>query len=215
MGCWEETCALTLLPIYQKQPCVVVVMNETYTNRYRKADHPSIIRLEHNDNCCDVEAIHTGTYSEYGWINEVPDVMAPAPQQGNGNEIVYVDRPLSQRRFTMFFHVAVWEDAVKAGMEEAKRWEGHRLSEIKTMDDFHRKYAEEDGTEYKPSIFAKKPPSAEAVMLHAVARVAYWTRRDLFASEQFHGSQAWENQHYNMLNAHTQKLLAKMKDRDE
>ncbi len=168
MGTWEETCALTLLPIYRRQPCVMVVMNERFSKRYWKADHrysrPTYSLIE-MDNACDVEAIHGGLYDDGGWIKGVDNPEAkPTPDD--------IERPLSQRRVTIFFHAAVWDEAVVAGMKEAQEWAKHRKDEIDSLDRFHRETLEREGKPYEPSIFAKKPPSEDAIKLYAAAKVA-------------------------------------------
>jgi hypothetical protein len=120
MGCWQETCAMTHLPIYEGDRCVVVVLSELF-NEVREVN-PEVVRFKSYEDFKYVEQVHRGTYDDYGWIKEMKDEEAP-DKHG-------VPRPFSQRRVTIFFHEQVWDEAVKAGMEAAKKWEQHRLSEI-------------------------------------------------------------------------------------
>lgn len=203
MGCWQETCAMTHLPIYEDDRCVVVVMSELFNEVLEV--NPEVARFKSYEDFKYVEHVYRGKYNDYGWIKgKIKDTMAP-DKHG-------VDRPFSQRRVTVFFHEKVWDEAVKAGMEAAKKWEQQRIKEIES---YKKHWAEASKRPFEESTFAEmhKPPTPEQVDFRAVYEVAYWTRRDLMISHYFHGCQSWENEYYDFVHSLTSEMWDKIKKR--
>lgn len=175
MGCWQETCALTHIPIYEGDKCVIVVMDEIFTSIYRKNHkHPkfeSEMELKH------IELIQHGTYNEQGWIMEIDNPI---------EKIKGINRTLSQRRITIFFHEEVWDAALKVGKKEI---------------DFVKKHI-------VPTLENRRKNNIRNVIdLYVIAQIAYWTRRDLMICEQFHGSQSWENHYYEDIHRLTEEMF--------
>ena len=72
MGCWQETCALSLTPIYEGEPCIMVIMDAEWTTRVRA--HSSVLgSIGSNWQWRPFREFHRGTYNDYGWINELED----------------------------------------------------------------------------------------------------------------------------------------------
>ncbi len=55
MGCWQETCAITHLPIYHKDRCVVVVMSEIFTELFEQ--NPDLGRFKCHEDFKYVDAV--------------------------------------------------------------------------------------------------------------------------------------------------------------
>lgn len=191
MGCWDETCILTNLPIYSDQPCVVVLLDRFLSDNYRRKR--GFQHFMRDNELSHITQIHHGTYNSYGWINEVEDKKEPHPQEEGNGKIVYVDRPLSHRFVTIFFHKEAWDKAVKAGMEESKEdWEYH-LDRLRINNMF--------GSNASSLV-------TESVLREfcAVAHVAFETRRYLMLSDQFHGHQDNVSDYYDILHKLTAKI---------
>lgn len=199
MGDWQETCALTHIQINPGAPCVMVVMDKFWTEQVRKGGPDGVYGgFRMPEEFRHVEAIHRGKYNDYGWVKGVENPKEP-DKRG-------VERPLSQRRVTIFFHAKVWDEAVKAGWAKAEEWAAREAEEQRHHEEFGRKRAKERGEEYKPSIFAKPLPTRDQMELCAVAEVAYWTRQDLLVCERFHGCQSWENEYYEVVHRLTAEM---------
>lgn len=198
MGYWQETCALTNLPIYEDDPCVVVVMDEVFTTQLE--NNPELGRFNSDFAFKHLESVNRGTYNDYGWIKELKDKKLP---DKNG-----INRPYSQRRVTIFFHARVWDEAVKAGIASAKQWEKWKIEEANQLNESRLKFKQ-----MHPNIsedildgIYPKAPTQDLVDFKAVSEVAFWTRRDLMASHYFHGCQANENQYYDLVHKLTEEI---------
>src|SRR4051812_45576613 len=115
MGSWQETCGLTSTPIYSGEKCVMIVLDEVKLKSFQGFFPNGILGTsgaEHNWKM--VIGIFQGTYSDYGWLNEVDDMK--------------VDDHLPP---CLFFHESAWKAALKTpeGKESRKRHRANRKIE--------------------------------------------------------------------------------------
>lgn len=96
MGCWEETCVLTLTPIYSGDSVVCVVYANDVLFDYQRNSSPQACALKY------VIDIQFGTYDDYGWLTESDS-----------------DRP---QAVVVFFHKQAWDFLVKTGRDEDDRY---------------------------------------------------------------------------------------------
>jgi hypothetical protein len=65
MGCWNETCAVTHLPIFHEDPVFMILLTEQGVTRDWWKDP---IWTEQT-----IESCGPGTYNDYGWIEEIKE----------------------------------------------------------------------------------------------------------------------------------------------
>lgn len=94
MGCWQETCGLTNTPIYENEPCVMVILDNYWLDRIVGNTHSPIGLQSSIAQWRVVKSIHYGTYNDYGWLKEVDDATSPAS--------------------AIFFHRKVWNWAIQS-----------------------------------------------------------------------------------------------------
>lgn len=71
MGCWNETCAVTNLPILSGEACVMVVFESRLLlkeNDWQLEDILQLLLSWPNY----LVAVYKGTYNDYGYLNEAP-----------------------------------------------------------------------------------------------------------------------------------------------
>jgi hypothetical protein len=90
MGVWDETCGITRFPIFTGDECVLVVVD-------RKAVEGGNTELGAGD-LVHVRAVHRGTYSGYGWVDEVEE-----------------DAARHDIDVMLFFHRSAWDRVVGDG----------------------------------------------------------------------------------------------------
>lgn len=70
MGCWDETCGITGLPIMEGEECIMVVPTQDFADNYQN-EFQFI-------NCLSIglgiEKIQTGIYDSYGWLEDYPGI---------------------------------------------------------------------------------------------------------------------------------------------
>lgn len=93
MGCWQETCALTLTPIYETDEVVCLSFAEEVLTDSRRIFSPCDCALAY------LKDIQFGTYDDYGYINESE-----------------YKRP--ENTVFIFLHKKAWEFLVKTGLNE-------------------------------------------------------------------------------------------------
>lgn len=94
MGCWQETCALTLTPIYEGERCVMLSLDEGWLKLHLKYFPIDAIGTRSSDSQWKMfTGVHRGTYNDYGWLRELD----------------------ARDKFTpcSFFHEAVWDWALE------------------------------------------------------------------------------------------------------
>jgi hypothetical protein len=188
MGCWQETCALTSIPIFQDEKCVMVVLDEEWTKRIQK--HESIVGLMGSSwQWRPFRSFHKGTYNDYGWINELDMPDEPPP--------------------CIFFHLQAWnwvlglpEDPMFTNRRQWEREENDLA--IACLKGPLAKKADESPEDHLWSmgLLAITP---EFVEFQRVCDVAGELRKDIFAGLKFRGCQEnldwetrqnfWELQH--------------------
>lgn len=183
MGCWDETCALTLLPIYVGQEAVMVVIGVQGTIAFKK--YGSEFLFGRDKLPYWIEAVHQGKYNDYGWIEGVDN---PPGKNEIDPKDTYSQRVLSLRRVTIFFHKEAWDYAVK-----------EKLAEANGLRHFYEGYR--SGSVYDPPLLTN-----EQIEFLAVVRYARGVRRDLGVCEAFHGSQSGDCDQYDRLHKLTEKL---------
>jgi hypothetical protein len=115
MGCWNETCGITRLPILAGDPVVMVVLAKGTVG----ADLFTGIFPNH------IEQIHCGMYSDYGWIADLPGADLRNP--GNHYQ---GDTPYER---AIFFARPVWDAIVANGNPSAIQWamDAHELEVLR------------------------------------------------------------------------------------
>ena len=117
MGCWNETCAVSGLPVLGGDKVMMVVFDKTVNDEKRKLSMEwlSMSGRFH------LYGIFEGEYNTYGWIEEIEE-----------DEKKMGERP---DLTSLFVHKAVWEETVKAfdvpGTISRWRYDG-RYGEIKS-----------------------------------------------------------------------------------
>tara|TARA_R110000824_G_scaffold218435_3_gene405073 strand:+ start:4038 stop:4652 length:615 start_codon:yes stop_codon:yes gene_type:complete len=121
MGCWNETCGLTTLPIFEGQECVMVVFKLGQQRDMDSTDAP-IYHLK------SIWGIQKGLYNDYGWIK---GFSKPA-DINDDTKIRLPDYPKA------FFHVSAWEKAIAYINQDSMA-----LEEINDLVDHDRKLNED------------------------------------------------------------------------
>ena len=157
MSSWQETCAVTRVPIFKGTSVVMIVpatynkvyhdqwLNEFYHDQWFNEGFPSSIDK--------VDSIHRGTYNDYGWINEL--------KQKKGSE----------HTEAIFVRDAVWKEIVGSEQlnvlyfkrldEQVDQWYAHLDKAAKLAEQENTPFAEKDPTDrqlfrefYKVKTFA-------------------------------------------------------------
>lgn len=90
MGCWEATCAITRMPIYESDPCVMVVFENNFvTTSMHTLWSPSDISKH-------VQLIAKGPYDDAGWLKDVKEPVENYTRQ----------------QLVIFFHQDVWDQCI-------------------------------------------------------------------------------------------------------
>ncbi len=163
MQYYPETCALTSTPIYENQPCTMIILDKIWTQRIRRLNTPVGARNSYSQ-WKPFKEIHKGTYNDQGWINELE--LHP-----------YQDE--DQNPQCLFFHQAAWDWAVKTP-------EGHAIHKY-----FHDQWKEQQ-LEYKKDGHTLDSKTPEFEELQKVCITALRLRRDIFQGLLFQGPQVWE-----------------------
>jgi len=99
MGCWNETCAVTHLPIFYNEPVVMIILTNNGVNR--NWWNGSYYELANS-----LQEIHEGHYNDYGWIQEIKTSE---------------DERLDFR--SIFIHKKVWNDIMSSPYKEDKAYQ--------------------------------------------------------------------------------------------
>jgi hypothetical protein len=120
-----------------------------------------------------VEAIHHGTYNDYGWLNEVDE------------NLTETEHP----KPAIFFHKAVWDWVISLPVDEHHRRFQDMLEneQQQTIERFKRIMKEPDADVYSDGTFVKITP--ELKQFQHLCAVAGNLRRDIFSGLRFRGSQ--------------------------
>lgn len=157
MGCWEETCAVTHSPIFIKEKVVLIVPKISYlklTQEFQKYGpwyHEAFVQA--------TEAIHYGTYNEYGWIKEVA-----TPDNIRDQQPIFVLRE-------------IWEGITN-------NWGQYGL--LSSQDRFERLWEEKgENPHYDPPKISKE----DAARFFLLIEFALCARVDLTSGDKFRGHQ--------------------------
>ena len=109
MGCWNETCAISRLPIFPDQKCVMLVVRDS-----------NIYDLISPTGARDIELLVHGTYNDYGWINEIAD--DPYEKEIHDDKL-----------FVIFFREDMWNFVLDYAKKTKDPYKGRNL--VKTKED--------------------------------------------------------------------------------
>lgn len=136
MGCWNETCEITNVPIMADERCIMIDFRGPKPGR---SAHEQLKRIGR-----EVTRIVKGTYSDYGDLNEFPDEIYPGIETPRKGE-EYLMRPKYIRDDGMipvtlrsFIKETVW-DKIQKETNEPKIHSGIK-GETKPLSEYINEY---------------------------------------------------------------------------
>ncbi len=141
MGCWNETCALTQVPIHGDWPVVMVRMSYAALE-YRNQVWGTLPGFRNqpgfrNHDWGHILGIYRGTYNSYGGIDEREDpdlLLYPV-----GLDRLCID--LRDSEFSLFFHQEVWDEVPglfpEGELEKKFKRTYHEMTLELDLDYFH------------------------------------------------------------------------------
>lgn len=226
MGCWNETCALTGLPITDSCEAVMVVFREPQAEE-KKTRTPDIdpglddylyidfkiseiFELKYET----AKYFHLacrGKYSGYGSIEGVPEDKYMSPLDG------YV---------VIFTHASAWDEAVKFFDQRAKKKHWYYKDVLSNMQEniniFHKNHLMHQTKDVhkwqailEQETYDIIPEEYSELFWQAVRviHMAHLARRDLRCANEFRGSQLCELDVHKMLSTQTTKILSQMRSK--
>jgi hypothetical protein len=195
MGCWNETCAITTLPILEGDECVMSVFSADPNDAWALSGDMSGF---FHRKC--IWGIFKGRYNDYGWLEGVDE-------PDNVNEMVtYKDDISGKETETMvnlcdyprsFVHKEAWDWAIK----------------FAEKDKYFMKYLKEEMSDKDAPKIKSEVPVDLMIEYRKVRSTCFQLRRTMFAGTEFSGSQMDDPKPYKGMMKVTKSLVNKLAER--